>query len=181
MFLSSLGKYLDHKALLGENDRMYAYARASLLHYAAWARDHEYVYLDKPEILEFPTETWAAQDMRKSEVFRIAARHVEGLERRQFLAKARYFFDASVRQLSAMETRALCRPLVLLQSLGYGQAYSERHSDERAPEPVDTWEELGAPRVFVPQKLRVKRKLLRLMSLAAALSAAAAALFMWAL
>ena len=29
--------------------------------------------LDKPEMLEFPNETWAAQDMRKSEVFKFAA------------------------------------------------------------------------------------------------------------
>ena len=38
----------------------YAYGRASLLHYARWMADNEYPYLDKPEILEYPNETWAA-------------------------------------------------------------------------------------------------------------------------
>ncbi len=61
---------------------MYAYARASLLHYARWMAEHEYPYLEKPEILEYPTETWAAQDMRKSEIFDYAARHTTGAERR---------------------------------------------------------------------------------------------------
>ena len=54
MFLQSLGRYLDYKAERGELDRMYAYARASLLHYARWMADHEYPYLEKPEILEYP-------------------------------------------------------------------------------------------------------------------------------
>ena len=65
MFLQSLGRYLDYKAERGELDQMYAYARACLLHYANWMVDSEYPYLEKPEILEYPTETWAAQDMRR--------------------------------------------------------------------------------------------------------------------
>ena len=54
---------------------MYSYARITLLRYADWMAEHEYPFLDKPEKLEFPTETWAAQDMRKVEVFQWAARH----------------------------------------------------------------------------------------------------------
>ena len=88
MFLQALGRYLDYKAELGQLDFMYAYARASLLHYARWMAEHEYPYLDKPEILEYPTETWAAQDMRKSEIFKYAARHATGAERERFLERA---------------------------------------------------------------------------------------------
>ncbi len=72
MFLQSLAKYLDYKAERDELDENYAYARASLLHYTRWMAEHEYPYLDRPEILEYPTETWPAQDMRKSEVFDLA-------------------------------------------------------------------------------------------------------------
>src|SRR5262249_35065705 len=39
MFLQSLGRYLAYKAERGERDRMYVYARASLLHYARWMAD----------------------------------------------------------------------------------------------------------------------------------------------
>ena len=73
MFLQALGRYLDLKAERGQLDRMYAYARASLLSYARWMADHEYPFLEKPAILEYPTETWPAQDMRKSEIFEAAA------------------------------------------------------------------------------------------------------------
>ena len=65
MFLQALGDTWTSRTSGSERDRMYAWARASLLHYARWMADHEYPYLDKPEILEFPTETWAAQDIRK--------------------------------------------------------------------------------------------------------------------
>ena len=86
MFLQSLGCYLDYKAERGEIDSMYAYSRANLLHYARWMADHEYPYLEKPEILEYPTETWAAQDMRKSEIFKYATKHAtgEGLSAKAF-------------------------------------------------------------------------------------------------
>ena len=69
--------------------------------------DHEYPYLERPEILEYPTETWAAQDMRKSEVFRMAALHTRSDdERRRFLERAEHFFASCVSQL---ETHAVAR------------------------------------------------------------------------
>ena len=51
---------------------MYAYAREQPAALRALDGDHERPYLDQPERLEYPTETWAAQDMRKSEVFKLA-------------------------------------------------------------------------------------------------------------
>ena len=64
VFLQAVARYLDDKAEGGELDAAYAYARAALLHYARWMAEHEYPYLDTPAGLEYPTETWAAQDMR---------------------------------------------------------------------------------------------------------------------
>jgi hypothetical protein len=180
MFLAALGRYLDHKACLGENDAMYAYGQASLLHYAAWAAEHEYPYLEKPEILEFPTETWAAQDMRKSEILRLAARHAEGELRRRFVERARWFFDVSVRQLEEHPTRAFCRPLVLLSTLGYGQAFSDLHPEDRAPRAVASWRQLGPPLAFVPQKERARRRFVWL-SAAGLLGLGALALLGWIL
>jgi hypothetical protein len=70
VFLQALGRYLEHKGERGEIDGPYAYARAALLHYARWMAEHEYPYLEKPEILEYPTETWGP-DIRKSDVSRM--------------------------------------------------------------------------------------------------------------
>ena len=74
VFLQVLGKYLEHRAELGLLDREFEYARTALATYATWMAEHERPYLDHPERLEYPTETWAAQDMRKAAVFEFAAR-----------------------------------------------------------------------------------------------------------
>ncbi len=162
MFLQSLGRYLDHKIVLGQLDERYAYGRASLLHYARWMADKEYPYLDKPEILEYPTETWPAQDMRKSDVFKFAALHAEGAERARFLERADFFFHYSVTKLSEMPTRTLARPVVLLLSFGFMQAWFKKHPDAAAPPPAVKSPDFGRPEVFVPQKVRAKKRLVLL-------------------
>ena len=74
-FSQVLGKYLEYRAERGLVDAKFEYARAVLLKYATWMCAHERPYLDTPEQLEYPTETWAAQDIRKAAVFEFAARH----------------------------------------------------------------------------------------------------------
>ena len=157
MFLQSLGKYLDCKASLGQLDFAYAYARASLVHYARWMAQHEYPYLDKPEILKYPTETWAAQDMRKSEVFKYAALHASGEERVRFLERAEFFFRSSVTSLSGMKTRSLCRPVVLMLKYGFMHAWFRQHHEASRPAPSGE-HDFGRPERFVPQKARAKRR-----------------------
>jgi hypothetical protein len=160
MFLQALGRYLDHKADLGQLDRMYAYARGSLLHYARWMAEHEFPYLDRPERLEYPNETWAAQDMRKSEVFKHAARHTSGAERARFLERSEFFFASSTTSLAAMPTRTLARPVVLLLTNGYMHDFFRRHPGTSAPEPKESASGgFGLPETFVPQKARAKRNL----------------------
>lgn len=158
MLLQSLGKYLDYKAELRQLDSTYAYARASLLHYARWMAEHEVPTLSRPEVLEYPNETWAAQDMRKSEVFKFAAKHAVGAEKAKFLERADFFFRDSVSRLMAFKTRTLARPVVLLLSHGYMQAYFQQHPDEAAPGPAGEVTDFGAPEVFVPQKVIAKKR-----------------------
>ncbi len=162
MFLQSLGGYLDYKIELAQLDGLYAYGRAALLHYATWAAEHEYPYLEKPEILEFPTETWAAQDLRKSEMFQIAARHAAPELRDRFLERARFFFDASVGRLGREETRSYARPIALLLSNGWRQAWFDRHEADPAPAPAVSAPDFGEPEVFVSQKRRALSRAKRL-------------------
>ncbi len=169
MFLQALGRYFDFKAELGQFDRMYAYARASLLNYARWMADHEYPYLDKPEILEYPTETWAAQDMRKSEIFEAAARIAETPEERErFLERSRFFHEASTTTLARMPTRSLARPVVLLLANGLARAYSALNPKfPRLPAPETTYN-FGSPEKFIPQKTVAIRRFKMIAALAAA-------------
>lgn len=158
IFLYSLGKYLDHKAGRGELDSMYAYGRASLLHYARWMAEHEVPTLSRPEVLEYPNETWAAQDVRKSEVFKFAAKHATGAEKAKFLERSEFFFRDSVSRLMGFETRTLARPVVLLLTFGLMQAHFQKHPEESAPEPKVEVRDFGRPEVFVPQKVIAKKR-----------------------
>jgi hypothetical protein len=164
MFLQSLGKYLHYKAERGELDAMYAYGRASLLHYARWMAEHEYPYLDKPEKLEFKTETWAAQDVRKSDVFYFAAVHASGNERERVLERARFFYDYSMRTLISSATRALARPIAVLLTSGFMSGVIERRPDIAAPTPSGS-HPFGTVERFVPQRERAKRRALLLMGI----------------
>ena len=150
MFLQALGRYLDYKIELGELDRMYAYGRASLLHYARWMAEHEVPTLSRPEVLEYPTETWAAQDLRKCEVFQYAAKHAAVEEKRRFLERAEFFFGDSIERLKESPTRTLARPVVLLLSFGFSRAFFQRN-DARAPPPKDAVTDFGKPERFEPQ------------------------------
>src|SRR5207247_516021 len=100
-------KYLEHRLEHGLVDQEYFYARASLMHYAQWMAANESLYLSCPERLEFPTETWAAQDTRKAAVFEFAALHASSAsERRRFMESAEFFFDQSVSSLNSKSTRS---------------------------------------------------------------------------
>ncbi len=180
VFLQAIGKYLHYKAERGQLDDAYGYARASLLHFARWMAKHECPYLDKPAILEYPNETWAAQDMRKSEVFDVAAFHATGEERDTFLERGRFFFDYSVRTLLGMPSHTLTRPTVLMLSYGWLHAFVRRQPGVTLPDAVAAEEDPGPPASFVPQKARALRraKWLAAASGIATLLAAAAALIL---
>ena len=156
VFLQTVGRYLDEKMERSELDQPYAYARDSLLHYARWMADHEHCYLDRPAVLEYPTETWAAQDMRKSEVFGFAARYSSGEERERFSERADYFYTESVRQLREHSTRGLARPLVILMVCGFRRE-ALKHDHVLLPDVRLSTE--GKPATFVPQKETVRRRL----------------------
>ena len=88
MFLQALGKYLDDKTELGELRRVVRLRRAACSHYARWmAAARAPVSRQARRFSSFRTETWAAQDMRKSDVFSFAAQHAEQPERQRFLER----------------------------------------------------------------------------------------------
>ncbi len=158
VFLVALGEYLEAKLERGELDHRYGYARAALLHYANWMVENEYYYLDRPELLEFPNETWTAQELRKSDVLALAALYSrdEG-ERSQFVQRAREIRDRSLRELHFTPKRSLTRVLILTLRHGSLLSYIDLNPDERRPEgPVGL--DFGAPREFFPQEDRVLRR-----------------------
>ncbi len=77
IFSQGLGKSLDVKAEKNESDPLLHYARQTLIRYARWMLKNEYLYLDKPENLEYPNETRAAQEIRKCNVLLYAVKYSE--------------------------------------------------------------------------------------------------------
>jgi len=112
--------------------------------------------LNHPERLEFPNETWAAQDMRKAEVFRLAARHAIGVEQARFLERSRFFFEYVLSALSTSPTARLTRPVVILLSNGYAQGRIRSVSaiGLRCQDSPD----FGVPTHFIPQKRLARRR-----------------------
>jgi hypothetical protein len=132
MYLQALCRLIDVlESLPGEMENL-QYAVASLLHYARWMVKNERPILDAPEKLQYPTETWAAQDIRKWHVLAYAARWCSSLsEGRTMMDKAEWFYDYVMRTLDGFETKFLCRPVVLLLNYGWQrkgllQAFNEK-------------------------------------------------------
>lgn len=116
VFLQALGKYLDITS--GDaKAQLWEYSRDSLLHYVRWMLENEYLYLDKPDKLEYPNETWAAQEIRKCNVLLYATQYSDQTEQQVFFEKASFFYNGCLNQLSSYETCKLTRPItVLLQN-----------------------------------------------------------------
>jgi hypothetical protein len=159
MFLSALARYLDVRA---ENeaglDGEYAYARASLLHYAQWMLAHERPYLDHPERLEYVTEAWAAQELRKANVLQLAARHAERPLAEAMRARAVEISDRAWSDLYRFDTRTVARCVALMMTEGAADAFFRAAPWVPAPAGPPP-RVLGNRPPFVPQKARVRAQL----------------------
>jgi hypothetical protein len=175
MFFQSLGKYLDYKRERGLLDAGYVYARETLLHFARWMATHEGPTLDRAERLHFPTETWAAQDIRKSDILYYASAYTTNAEERaRFRERAAFFFDYSTRTLASMPTRTYARPVIVLLSSGLLHAWFDRHPQFSVNDGTASPANFAPRATFVPQKARAKRRLV-LIAAAAGFAAVAGA------
>jgi hypothetical protein len=158
VFLSVLARYLGLKAEAGEVDCMYAYAHASLLHYAEWMLAHEAPYFDRPEQLEYPTETWAAQELRKANVLRLAAACAAGPLRGRLLRRAAELSERAWDDLLRFASRHAARPVALLLVEGLRDLFFRTCGAPRLPGPPGAFD-FGRPQAFVPQAQRARARL----------------------
>ncbi|MDR1727505.1 MAG: hypothetical protein LBT74_06200 [Acidobacteriota bacterium] len=177
VFLQALGKYLDYKREFGI-DAMYYYAQKVLMHFARWMARSEYPLLQKPELLEYPTETWAAQDIRKSEIFKYASVYANASERSLFVDRAEFFFNESIQSLLKFSSHTLCRPVVLLLSYGWKQICLEDQKSHRFADD-ETEYRFSSRSYFVPQKIIAMRRLKSLLLLSIVLFAVAVVMYIF--
>jgi hypothetical protein len=167
VYLTTLARYLDLKAEAAELDFGYAYGRATLLAYARWMADHEVPYFDHAEQLEFPTEVWAAQELRKANVLRLAAAHADEPLRSRFLARGQELAERGWNDLLRFESRTVARTLAVVMVEGARDAYFRFHPVAAVPRPA-TEPDFGKFTTFVPQRSRVSAQLKTLRGLASA-------------
>jgi hypothetical protein len=162
VFLTVLSRYLDLKAEAGQLDDAFAYAQASLKRYAEWMADHEEPYFDHVERLEFPTDTWAAQELRKANVFRLASAHVDEPLRGRLLEKGTQFAERAWSDLLRFTRPATTRALAIVLVEGLkDSAYRCGDQFWSPPLCMDGCRsaDFGMPSTFVPQKQRVLARL----------------------
>lgn len=138
VLLVAVAKYLDKKSEMEERDQQFALARGGLLAYADWMEANEFPYLEKPELLEYPNETWAAQELRKCVVLYHAARYAPRQKRAPYLLKARALLHAARLDLERFPTSNCTRPVALMLQNGWIEAAlkEEPASTPAAEEPV---------------------------------------------
>ncbi len=154
VFLTTVARYLDLKP---DHDFMFACARATLLHYAEWMAENERFYFDHPDQMEYPTETWAAQEIRKANVLRLAAQYADAPLRERLRQRGEEFSERCWQDLMRFESRTTTRPLAIFLVEGL-RDLALRESPKAIS--VDIGEhDFGEPEVFVPQKQRVKSQI----------------------
>ncbi|EMI44583.1 hypothetical protein RRSWK_02649 [Rhodopirellula sp. SWK7] len=152
MYLQALGRFLDLKMTTMSLDADFHYGVACLRHYARWMVTNERPTLSEPDNLQYPTETWAAQDMRKWHVLEHAARYeCDAQWKAKMSDKAEFFFKYVVDYLTESPTKSLTRPVILLMNFGWQRSWYLQHRDRPAfREPIS--EDFGLPTQFIPQR-----------------------------
>ncbi|MFZ8198260.1 hypothetical protein [Alteromonas portus] len=126
VFLQAVCRFISLKEQRDECDSSYQYAVDSLTHYANWMAMNEYAYLDKPDILEFPNQTWSGQDLRKLCVLHFASNYLTEKQRKLAEEKAEQLAEAIYQRLDTSietsTTRVLCLMMQNAHYSGYKQA-----------------------------------------------------------
>jgi hypothetical protein len=159
IFLQVMGRYLDLKYQWGEFDYSFHYARQSLLHYALWMDEYEVPYMQVLDKVEYPTETWPAQDLRKSCIFDYAAIYGEKSTFKNYRHKAKIFYHEGIQGVKSFSTSMFSRPQTILLTCGYPRDYFCRlNHPYPIPERKDPFD-FGSPSPFIAQKQRFRKML----------------------
>jgi hypothetical protein len=168
VFLVALDRYLRLKAERGPLDAMYSYAQQSLLAYATWMVVHEKPYFEQREQLEYPTEAWAGQELRKANVLRLAACHAEEPLRTSLVRRGQELAERAWNDLLSFESRTSARAVALVLVEGMVDRSLRNATNTPLPRPEGLFNH-GVPECFIPQRRRVFRQLKTLGGISTAL------------
>jgi hypothetical protein len=162
VYLQTLIFYLEFTRNVIQCQHVRSYAKESLLRYALWMVENERLYLENAGALEYPTETWAAQDLRKGVVLRMAAALSDDTETSAALnAMGTTILDGAWQSLLSFASHRCTRPVAIVLQQCYLEQFFASSADqcEWQEEPSDGLKEFGRPSDFVPQKIVVQSQL----------------------
>lgn len=125
VLLGVLPRYLRLKTIIAQQDAVFQQMAAAFYRYSRWLAEHEQPFLTKPELLEFPNDTWTAQDMRKVMLLRQAAQFFPA-DAEFFLAPAERWYQWLQQRLLASKELEFARVQVLLLLL-HGAQKPDKH------------------------------------------------------
>jgi hypothetical protein len=158
VFFAALARYLSFKAEREEIDLMYAYAQASLVRYASWMVEYERPYFDQAEKMEFPTEVWACQELRKANVLRMAAAHADQPLRTRLLKRGEDLAERGWRDLERFASRGVARAAAIVLVEGLRDHCLRGRGVKPLPRPTKAYSFPPAEN-FIPQRRRVAAQL----------------------
>jgi hypothetical protein len=132
VYLQHLARYLLLTEGVDRPNGIREYAAASLLHYADWMVDNDLCYLDYPDQLEYPTETWAAQELRKGNVLFAASQFVNVQQRERLRRRGEEMMNGAWRSLMSFNSRCCTRSLALVLQQCSAESHFSGHSAQRA-------------------------------------------------
>lgn len=133
VFLQAVVRYLLLKETRNSIDSDYWYARHALLHYGKWMLVNEKFYLTNAEKLEFPNDTWCAQDTRKMNLF-CYFYYFDSTKSDAYLEKADEYYQYIVKHMAKSKEAHFARILALLmQNDGVIQKFGLGNVEVLAP------------------------------------------------
>lgn len=128
VFLQAVCRFmrvLRHYESDTQQHEMWLHCQKIIVLFADWMVEHERPYLTKPDILEYPNQTWTGQDLRKVDVLAFAAM-VEPEKRDAYQAKANELQSYIVSQLSVSEELPFARiQSLIMQNYGGIDLYEQ--------------------------------------------------------
>jgi len=140
VLLASIFRYLYLKREIHEKDQNYDFAKDALLLYTSWMLENERPFMTDKIQLEFPNDTWVAQDIRKA-MLMFQASELDPEKSIQYQKTGQKWLEDITNTLQYSQEVHFSRILVILMQ-NYGPQMlteSELQCDDRAVNPNRHW------------------------------------------
>ena len=118
VLLAALFRYLYLKRQIDSYDEQYEYTKESVLRYTHWMLSNERPFMEDKSQLEFPNDTWVAQDVRKA-MLMFQASELDHENADQYRKLGQKWLEEHTETLKHSKERHFSRILIILMQ-NYG-------------------------------------------------------------